>query len=54
MLLLLILLFLAIGMAQERERILDWFDGLGWVAQWLIGVSLILFFTTSIAFLITR
>jgi len=54
MLLLLILLFLAIGMAQERERILDWFDGLTWWKQLSLGVSTVLFFTVSIAFLIIK
>jgi len=54
MLLLLILLFLAIGMAQERERVLDWFDGLPWWKQLYLGVSTVLFFTVSIAYLIVK
>ena len=54
MLLLLILLFLAIGMAQERERVLDWFDGLPWWKQLYLGVSTVLFFSVSIAYLIVK
>ena len=52
MLLLLILLFLVIGMAQERDRILWWFQGLPWWKQLSLGVSTVLFFTVSVAFLI--
>jgi len=52
MLLLLILLLLVVGMAQERDRILWWFQGLPWWKQLSLGVSTVLFFTVSIAFLI--
>lgn len=45
----LILGTLALGAKQERDRLWDWFDGLDWFWQGLVGTVVVLFFMFTLA-----
>jgi len=43
---------MALGVKQERERIVEWFEGLDWYWQALIGTVVVLLLLLSAAWIV--